>query len=518
MAVSPATTPDRITTASPRSRARRKYGLFLTINVMTVLLIVIVSATNPYADLGTGIYVAILMLICTAPALFITTYRGRASLMLMFLAYYFASYALLDLSHLIAYSPVPPRSSNSLFTGGEVVIITGAISFTLGYILILGLVSDREVKVLRRDWSPKTIVLIGLITWAIGFYLNAKVQFVYGDSFSNINQQTSVFAGFTSLFRMLGLLGTLMLIYSFLTTHKKSALIFLIGTMLADFALGFLGDTKELAVRDPLMFLFSYVIIRERIPVITTVIFVVLAGLAFNFFAAYRLELATRHETRASAFGRLDSNLDKIAGGDKPLSKRFSDGIDYFAERISLKQSTEIIAARVGKDMEFKEGYTLAPMLYAFIPRFIMPDKQDASMTGRIFNREFHLSGSLNTYISIGAVGELYWNFGWSGAIVGMVLIGVILALVACLGLGGISSNLPRFLLLLLTVYLLILRSEAGLAQTFSYWARTVVLLFLVHALIPKKRSNTAGMPVPPNPHRHTPTSRVLALKRNIKP
>ncbi len=513
MAANSATASSHTATAPARNRTRRKYWLFLSINIIVILLIGIASITNPYANLGTSIYVILLLIICTSPALFITTYRGRATLMLMFLAYYFASYALQDFSRLIAYSPIPLRFSNGFFTGGEVVILAGAISFMLGYMLVLGLTSKRDIGILKRDWSPKIVVLMGLIAWAIGFFFNIKIQFGFGDSFSTAKKEMGLFGGFTSLFRVLGLFGTLMLIYSFLTTRKKTVLILLIGTMLADFILGFLGDTKELAVRDPLIFLFSYVIIRERIPVVTTVIFVVLAGLAFNFFAAYRLELATRHETRASAFGQLDSKLNKIAGEDKPLSKRFSEGMDYFADRITLKQNTEIIVAKVGRDMEFKEGYTLVPLLYAFIPRFIMPDKQDSTMTGRIFNRDFHISGSLDTYISIGAVGELYWNFGWTGSIVGMMLIGSILAVVACLGLGDKNSNLPRFLLLLLTVYLLILRSEAGLALVYTYWARTVVLLLLIHALIPKKQLRTTGLPASLKPN-HAAPLKILAPKR----
>jgi len=36
--------------------------------------------------------------------------------------------------------------------------------------------------------------------------------------------------------------------------------------MLGDLGLGFVGDTKEMAIRDPLLFLFSYLMLRERIP------------------------------------------------------------------------------------------------------------------------------------------------------------------------------------------------------------------------------------------------------------
>jgi len=74
--------------------------------------------------------------------------------------------------------------------------------------------------------------------------------------------------------------------------------------------------------------------------------------------------------------------------------------------------------------------------------------------------------------------------------------IGLVLAYIAGLTLGD-KNNLPRYLLLLLTVYLLILRSESAIAMTYTFWARSVVLLFLMHVLIPKKRADTAKMIAP---------------------
>ncbi len=471
-----------------RNHARRKYRLFFIVNAIVILLTSVALATNPYADLGAGIYVMLLFLICTLPSFFIKTYRGKASLLLMFLVFYFATFALQDLANLIAYEPPPPRPSNALFTGGEIAILLGAISFMVGYALTAGFISKQNVGILTRDWSPKAIITIGLAGWGIGFYSNLIIQFGMGDQFSSTKVDFGVLTPFVALIRILGPLGTLMLIYSFLTTGKKAVLIVLVGTMLADFGLGFVGDSKETAMRAPLLFLFSYVIIRERLPVMTTVIFVVIAGLSFNFFAAYRDELGTRHETRSHALTKIDSKLDKIFEKNKSFGKSFSEGLDYFASRITLKQNVELIVARTGKDVKFQEGYTIQPLLLAFVPRFILPDKQDATQTGRIFNQEFHISGSRDTYIATSQLGELYWNFGWPGTITGMMCIGLILALIASMAMGDKKLNLPRFLLLLLTVYLLVLRSESGIAMTYTYWARAVVLLLLIHMLAPKSR------------------------------
>jgi len=50
------------------------------------------------------------------------------------------------------------------------------------------------------------------------------------------------------------------------------------------------------------------------------------------------------------------------------LAERFTEGLEYFSSRITLKQNVELLISRIGKDKEYKGGYTLKPLLYAFIP------------------------------------------------------------------------------------------------------------------------------------------------------
>ena len=75
-----------------------------------------------------------------------------------------------------------------------------------------------------------------------------------------------------------------------------------------------------------------------------------------------------------------------------------------------------------------------------------------------------------------------------------MMCIGMILASIASLAIGNKDINLPRFLLYLLTIYILILRSESALAMTFTVWARAAILLLLIHLLAPKQRASTTVM------------------------
>lgn len=497
--------------SSTSFRKKEKRRLFYIVNTLIIILISIAMLTNKHASLRDAIYIVVLGAICTSPLLFITSYRGKYSLMLIFLAYYFGAFGLKDISDLIANKPLPSVSPGYFLTGGETVILLGAICFIIGYSAMSRLLPANNKGILKRDWLPRATLVFGFMFWIIGFYVTATWQFGFADRYANVSITHSL-GGFIALLRILQPLGTLVLIYMVLITGNKTALIILILTMLADFGLGFAGDSKEIAFRGPMLYLFSMVMLREKLPLYQSVAFVLIAGFAFSIFSAYRVAVHSKHESRSDAFKNIGSTLGAISEKGGTVGDRLSSGLDYLAERITLKQNVELIVARTGKDVPFQNGHTIAPLLYAFIPRFILPNKADSGMAGQLFNREFKLSPDPDTYISVSQLGELYWNFGWPGVIIGMILIGAIMSLIAAALRLDLLQTLPRFLMLLTTVYLLGLRFESALALNYTVWARASILLLIINALIPKK--NTAASKRSPTGHAFIKTAKHTIHKQ----
>jgi len=468
----------------------KKHKLFISLNVLCILFITAILGINSKAEIATGIYVILLFIICTLPLIYIQSYRSKEALMLMFLAFYFGAFGLNDIYLLISFEPMLRQFSSGFLSQGELLILLGAICFIIGYITVTTFSSEHNKGILTKDWHPKTISILGITFWLIGFYITFSLQFGVTDRYSGTSINTDL-GGFIALLGNFQPLGTLLLIYLYLTTKNKSTLLILIMTLAADFVLGFIGDSKEIAVRGPLLYIFSYFILRNRIPVSGIIIFAIIAGISFNIFAAYRLSVHSSHTSRSDAVKNISKELDSINNQKLSLSDRLSNGLQYFSERISLKHNTELIAYRTGKDIAYLDGYTLSPLLFAFIPRFILPDKQDSGEAGLLFNREFKISASRNTYISFGHLGELYWNYGWTGAVIGMTLIGAIMAMVSSLLRLDKNPTLPRYLLLLMTIYILVLRFETPFALTYTVWLRLSVLLLIMNAIIPKiKQTN----------------------------
>ena len=133
----------------------------------------------------------------------------------------------------------------------------------------------------------------------------------------------------------------------------------------------------------------------------------------------------------------------------------------------------------------------MSSLWYVFLPRYFAPDKPDEN-TGRLFNHAFAISESPYTFISTGANGELYWSYGWSGLVLGMTAIGLLLGATGVATDLDVRTNLPRFLVLVVTAYLLCVRFEVNLSLEYTYWLRTVAMLAVIHLFMPKARVELA--------------------------
>jgi len=107
----------------------------------------------------------------------------------------------------------------------------------------------------------------------------------------------------------------------------------------------------------------------------------------------------------------------------------------------------------------FTYGETMDYVSYGFIPRVLWPDKPTTTRGGWFTQ---YIGVNLATAIAMTSQGELYWNFGFLGVIIGMFIIGSLYA-----GLWQLAGVSPQNSLLTLWLYFLVLygmmmHSEAG--------------------------------------------------------
>jgi O-antigen polysaccharide polymerase Wzy len=155
-----------------------------------------------------------------------------------------------------------------------------------------------------------------------------------------------------------------------------------------------------------------------------------------------------------SLFNPVKSEFRRLTWTDKPLNSLeriqvFADLVykHYTAPRISNDRTSKgsendavvsrsahiIVFSTVVKDTPSKvpywQGESYAPLFTSFIPRVIWPDKPFEN-TGNVFGRRYRYldSDDFSTSFNLPWIVEMYANFGETGVILGMSLVGVFLA------------------------------------------------------------------------------------------
>lgn len=460
-------------------RSSTRIGLFFVVNLCFVAMLVtasVLTGTQPPL-----LYLVLLFILCSTPILVADSLHGRFAILILFMPIFFVFYGMADV--VAAFKPpldLAPERGLSL-TGGELAILLGALLFLMGFLLSISLFSERSSNWITQEWRPTPTLWVGIGLWLAGFVSTAVWQFGFADRLGGGKDISATAATAIIALRTLHPVGMALIAYCYVSHNRRGLILLVLIMIAAEFALGFVADSKELAIRGLLILIMAKVLIEGSIPLRWVVVGVVLVATTFSIFYAYRFEvLQTRSQSRLEAMQNFSNNIEKALNSTAAASK--SGGLESFLGRVTLKPTAEMIVARTGVDVPFQKGYTIGLLFNAFVPRLIWRDKPDSSV-GQLFNRQFKLSEDPNTYISATHLGELYWNFGWGGLIVGMFIIGAIMGAASAAFSQTKQRSVTRFLLLVATIYLVLLRFEGGIALQYTMWIRSVGMILLLHLL-----------------------------------
>lgn len=460
----------------------KRYLAFAVVNLLFGFTVASLELFGEPSSQPSTLYLLLLCLLCSSPLLLCDRFNGPYSILIVFTPIYFMFYGMGDL---IAYVPgmslYHTHRPDEFLTEGESAILLGAACLIAGYFMVALTSSKSLSKGITRDWSVRTIVILGLIFWAAGLWATWIWQFRFADTRMSTMQESNIGALLT-LFRMLQPVGSTLISYAYLKTERTSLLCLLITLMAIELPFGLIADSKELAIRTGMIFIFAKWLYDGSVPSRWVIVAAITIVTIFPIFQAYRYEvLQARSNSREKAIQNLSRSLelafDSRSGGKDHELKQ---GVRAFSGRIDLKGNMELIVRKTGRDVPFQNGYTISLLSYALIPRLVLPDKPDSSV-GQIFNRAFHVSLDPDTYISATHLGELFWNYGWTGVIIGMLAIGAIMGTVSCGTALADHQSVTRLLLMISTVYLLGLRFEGGIAMQYTQWIRSLCLIAVLH-------------------------------------
>ncbi len=135
----------------------------------------------------------------------------------------------------------------------------------------------------------------------------------------------------------------------------------------------------------------------------------------------------------ASVFSSLQKNRSNFISvfTEEPAKERATDNSSALLVRsANIAQLTNVI--KLVKQNGFYQGRASAPLVLAFIPRFLWANKPTIAL-GSWFALEINAAykdenGRVNNSINMTIPGELYLDFGWAGVLIGSLFMGALIA------------------------------------------------------------------------------------------
>jgi hypothetical protein len=191
-------------------------------------------------------------------------------------------------------------------------------------------------------------------------------------------------------------------------------------------AFNFFTGSKGMFFAPITMIVLAYVVVRRRFRIRWGVAAVVVIALFFPISQFYR-EVVMEGLTRRAVDVLADPQdaLQRISTYANTFEFRelFLEGLAMTSVRFSALDIVISIARETPDRVPFQGGWTIGYVFLAYIPRVLWPGKPLLSIGQWVTD---HYAGGPGIRSSTGPtwVGELYFNFGWTGVVLGMLTLG----------------------------------------------------------------------------------------------
>ena len=455
-----------------------------------LLVALLIGAAAGGGSLTELLYIMLLFAICASTIPFVGALNGAYAVLAVAMAHYFIEFGVLDAVHMFS-APQSASIRTSILSAGEIIVLVAAVLKILGFHAVVRWPLGKRAAGIAKDWPPLTLLLIGLGTWAASSGLDLyEALYLQVD-----NSDVAVAAKYAKLGALgtdaallvhyMGPLGVMILAYWWSVWQKRGSAMLMIFVMLVQFVVGWIIDTKEIAIGAPIIMLLTRFIVAGRVPARWGVTIALSVLLVFPIMTAKRIIVTEgMHLTRAQALARAPEILMRAISEQDIVRKggRYAQKSQSFLERATDKAAVEMFAEHVGRDKPFKMGATLDQVLYVFVPRILWSDKPGEN-SAETFNRDFHLSEDPDTHISPTHMGELYWNFGYPGVVVGMLVFGALLGYVSGRFDPSVETSITRVLVIMVTLYNTVVGGGGQIEISYVMWPRLLVMIWILHLI-----------------------------------
>ncbi len=300
-------------------------------------------------------------------------------------------------------------------------------SIQQGLLVLAGFESEDTPEDL--SWIVKKIPKISfeiknrnILKYMFMFLLIENLLFIVGEGFNVRGNQ------FGKFFVLLNTIGILFYSRLWAKENNRTYAVYAITLYLLETYFSLLTSYLRFELILPTFYLFTgYFIGKGSIKyifsyrVLPLVFILIIYGSVFNALPKYRANFISVFQEQAK--------LTTVTYSDDQ-DKNASSGL--LSRSANVAQMTNIVML-VERNNGPYNGRASAPILIAFIPRFLWPDKPiiqlGAWFAVQIGAGGINEYGIINNSINMTVAGELYLDFGWFGVLIGSLLFGAFIAI-----------------------------------------------------------------------------------------
>ena len=486
-----------------------RWALYSSANICFALIAIVGGVLSEGAGRVHPLYLVALFALCSSPVLAMRAWNDRFGLLALFSFAYFMFFGVLDFVMLLTGSGAPEVGDDAIISADEGVILIGGLVAFIGYYIACRLAQPSATSEIKaKDWSEHSLILGGALLWIVSTYVtwqlrvHVLVDTTASTTARGYSSMSPLQLNATLIANYMQPMGVMILAYAYCLYRRRYLLIALLAAIAVEMVFGLVTDSKGQVLIGVILVVLSKILVDGKLPKAWLGLVLAIIIVVFPILQANRIAMGLRGTGHEQAAEDIGTTLSRALSTSEELSAgRFHS--ESFIERTSMKAVVHMIVSRTGDTVPFQGGHTIEPLMSAFIPRIIWPDRPDVQ-TGQLVNKEFHVSEQADTNISPSHLGELYWNFGWGGVLVGMTLIGALLGVIAARCDLTRSITLTRVLVLILTIKLLILGFESVINIQYTMWMRTMLAVGFLHLVFARRLSapgaNNAVAVVPDGP------------------
>lgn len=299
----------------------------------------------------------------------------------------------------------------------------GFISLMLAFYTPVGKIIDFMVIPLKMPWEPRKAFRVGVFLGLLGIitqYNHSHLSLLYPN-------YIGLFAFLSSLSR-LGI-AILFLLQLQDKLELSSKLFLWVVLFIPRIILDLITGATFPIILDFILLFFLYFYYHRSFPWLRLIIAGILFFIVFSIRDEFRgLTWAGGKYARASVAEKVGLYVKLISQGlSQTREKYISATYEQLAGRTDNLLTFSQVISLTPERVPYWKGYTYATLLYAFIPRFIMPEKPRKTLGQQFGHRYMFLAPQdLTTSYNLPILIEMYINFGPPAIIVGMFILGLI--------------------------------------------------------------------------------------------